>query len=448
MAEKHFLTTPKQINSFDWYYNVGNDYLSVKIELNKKDEQSVKEAFRRLIRDREILRSCFVRSGDVIYRKELDWNDDIFEVQFCSTKSYNEYKAFDQLALDELINENINNNRLCKAIVYDSGNYWVLVIYVHHIICNASSLNIIKNDFIELYQNEQVLISSYKFGEYADYIILKCCRNYGEELLYHQRSLTAIDNKLFEFQAKRIYTDTSSSFINSLTDKTLNDKYTTPSDIKTNLFLFASIFEIDDYKYLQNELAKNGLSLFSVIVAAYAKAMAKIVCSDFYVQFFMDYRNSKYSINQIGDFTADFYLPLFYEKIKANDGLNFLKDIKETLFKIYKHPVFNYQLFNINAERLFHYGNALINYVEGGKDIYNIPASELDTFTKVKDHLICRTMSFSIELFNNGKLFYRLTFNDLVYSQKQITEFNSLWVKYFSDFISIIDNKEDKTKTK
>lgn len=434
MSEVNHLVSPKQIAAFELYDRLGSEYLYIGIGLRSKDRLKIEKAWYSLIRQREILRSLFVYQEGHLYRKELPMDKDLFELEF---EPVEEENSIEQIITQRIGNMNrypVNNKRLFYGVIYELKDHAVLVLFINHVIGNTAALSILKEDFIRVYKNDSVTIQSHSFESYISYHVSKSRKDFLSEYSFHKNKLNNIIPGMVKPNELLVDLNNNESFIHSITAKTFDHRkyfqHAPETQPEGSIFCqMSSYFMIPDYTGIKY----HKFSLYTLVVAAYLKAMNELYAKKYYFQFLMDYKNNKYASNQIGDFSGDFYMT---NTSSSLDAAEFLSNVQMELFKTYKaHAIYNYQMYDIDVGGLFSNCNMLVNYTPLNVVNEDEPIDEL---TEIKfDYVRAHNANFELSVDINGFMTYRFLFNEQVYTKSFIYDFNDLWRLNLQNFLTI-----------
>lgn len=434
MNGKNYLVSPKQIAAFELYDRIGSEFLSVSVHIKNKDRKRIQNTWNLLIRQREILRAIFIYEDAYLYRREIPSDPDLFPLPFIIVDSQAEYEHQNASSKSTLGQLPLHNNRLFYGVVYEFPLHQIIVFYINHIISNTAALSILKENFITLYKDHQAIVQNYSFDNYIQYQVTNSRKRFLSEYSFHEQKLNGIIPDLIRPDTLQVDLTDNQSFIRSITTKTFEHRKNfnlhpqKPAEVSEFYYLIA-YFNIPDYAGFK--LRK--YSLYTIIVAAYLKAMTELSPETFYFQFLMDYRNNKYSLRQIGDFSADFYLA---KLTSSCSGSLSLASVHSELFKTYKsHAIYNYQMFNIDVGKLFSNCNILLNYTPVNGTFNNDESTETGeiSFNYGRAH----KANFEISVDSNGLMHYRLLAKIGLHSKHFLSDFNRSWQQHMKYFLSL-----------
>lgn len=146
----------------------------------------LENAFHHLILRHEILRTNFVeKNGEVfqIVRKSID-----FSLEIIKMKQF-DLQIFIQKQLH--INFNLEKDQLIRGTLIRNDSEDILILVLHHIISDGWSLNILKEELFDLYNQNFTKLAAYEPIQYADYALYQ--NNYVQNL---ENQLSYWKNKL------------------------------------------------------------------------------------------------------------------------------------------------------------------------------------------------------------------------------------------------------------
>lgn len=436
MSYLNHLVYPKQIASFELYDRIGSDFLSIPIKTANKDRLRIEKTWYTLIQKREILRSLLIYENDRLYRRELPLDKEQFKLEIKPVSDENEFNKMNALRLEILNKSSLNNNKLFYGTAYEFKDYYTIILYINHVICNTAALALLKENFITLYNDNEAIIQPNQYNDYIEDHILKSRNRFLAEYDFHKNRLNGImPGQLIQESDLAVNLNSNTEYIDSITVKTFNHrKILKPAaENKPEKAVFCyliSHFKVQKYanfKYYK-------YSLYTLIIAAYVKAMNDLYAKEFYFQFIMDYKNNKYTLNQIGDFSADFHMPCIPYDLNATA---FLQQVQLELFKTYRaRAIYNYQMFDIDVSALFANCNMLINYTPLNTSFEFDPQDESGEFCC--DNNRAHHANFELSVDNKGLIHYKITFKEEVHSKDFILEFDQLWKLNMKNFLAIL----------
>jgi hypothetical protein len=182
------------------------------------------------------------------------------------------------------------------------------------------------------------------------------------------------------------------------------------------------VMVLRDFDLLRLELAARNLYISSIAFASFSKVMQSAFPPNkrCFGALFDDFNS--YTEGIIGDFTGDvFFNANFVNSLSIGD----LGKIQDQVFELYKHPIFNFNIYSINEKQLFGTNcPAFLNFnvyeTEFDPNKSNIDIYEKVTFPGVG-------LQPGVDIYKNGFVVARWQFDELKYSKKQIEEMDRVW---------------------
>ncbi|MBB6499049.1 hypothetical protein [Pedobacter cryoconitis] len=434
MSDVNHLVSPKQIAAFELYDRLGAEYLHIAIGLKSKSHLKIENAWYSLVSQREILRSLLIYQDGYLYRKELSFDKELFHLDFETVEEDNNLAEQITQRINILNKYPVNNKRLFYGTVYECSDYSVVILFINHIIGNTAALSILKEDFIKVYKDDSASLQLYSFENYVSHHITQSRKSFLTEYDFHSHKLNSIIPGMVKPNELIVDLSNNEAFIHSITAKTFDHRkhflHTPETKPEGSVFCQLSSYLIIP-KYTEIKFQK--FSLYTLVVAAYLKAMNELHTKKYYFQFLMDYKNNKYVSHQIGDFSGDFYMTNLSTSM---DGVEFLTSVQMELFKTYKtHAIYNYQMYDIDVGALFSNCNMLVNYTP--LNVVNVE-EPVDELTEIRfDYIRAHNANFELCIDIKGLMTYRVLFNEQVYTKRFIDDFNDLWRINFQKFLTI-----------
>ncbi|AMQ00402.1 hypothetical protein AY601_3537 [Pedobacter cryoconitis] len=434
MSNANHLVSPKQIAAFELYDRLGSEYLHIGIGIRNKDRLRVEKAWHSLIHQREILRSLLIYQDSCLYRNVLPMDKEQFQLEFEIVEQGDELERIVTQRIRVLNKYPVNNKRLFYGVVYEFEDNYVIILFINHIIGNTAALGILKEDFITLYKDNSAIIQLHSFEDYVLNQVSRLRKGFLAEYDFHKNKLNAIIPGMVKANGLAVDLRDNQSFINSITVKTFDHRkyflHTPKKKPEGSVFCqLSSYLMIPNYRGIKC----HKFSLYTVVVASYLKAMNEFYTNGYYFQFLMDYKNSKYALRQIGDFSGDFYMTNI---LSVLEGADLLSKVQMELFKTYKaHAIYNYQMFDIDVGGLFSNCNMLVNYTPLNVVNEDDPVEDLVEISY--DYVRAHNANFELSVDTNGFMSYRILFNEQVHTKSFIDDFNTLWRLNMQSFLTL-----------
>lgn len=271
------------------------------------------ECFKTIIERHEILRTSFVfRHGEILQRIN---EDSEFKIEIIDKP---------QSSIDEVIQKfikafSINNGSLIRSELVCLGkNNHLLLVDMHHIISDGTSIGIIIKEILSVYKGE--ILPELKI-QYKDYAVWAEKKEKGFEV---QQS---------EFWLNR--------FKNGITPLQLPTIYKRP-DVRSNLGTFINFNINEDLKVnIDNIINKNESTLFMYLISVYYILLSKYTeQKDFIIGTPISGRNYANIQNLIGLFIK--MIPLRINILEDESFLSFLERVKDNTLSSFENQDYHF----------------------------------------------------------------------------------------------------------
>jgi len=286
------------------------------------DIEKIKRAFKELFKSHTILKSRY-------FKKEINNKvevygviDDDCELQF-ENYNYDNIKAF-------IRPFNLSQSPLIRVGFFLKNSY--LLIDIHHIICDGSTLSIIKNEINYYYQKGSLLNSlEIQFSDYASYINNKKEKGgFQSQINFYKKLFTETDYDILNLPKrtnKIIGKSTSTTTTTTTTTKgfTNNKKQTLEKTIP-NL----------TSQSINNFMKIHGISKTAFFLSIYGYILCKYSGQDIVYSTLISYNRNNHLIeNMIGMFVTTLPILLNYENCNESTFLELIKRNMNTLMDVY-----------------------------------------------------------------------------------------------------------------
>jgi tyrocidine synthetase-3 len=118
------------------------------------DWRKIEEAFKKLIKRHEILRTSFHMVNGTPVQKVNEHVE--FEIEYLTTDEYGQTRTFD-----------LSKAPLLRVALWKMEQELILMVDMHHIISDGASMEIVIDDFIRFYQGENLTALNVQYKDYA-----------------------------------------------------------------------------------------------------------------------------------------------------------------------------------------------------------------------------------------------------------------------------------------
>jgi len=336
----------------DWYVydQRGNFYLSFRFKLGKVDRQRINSTIDQLLYRREILRAIFEldQHGQLVYRL-LPVQSPLLAPTYIDIPANDIHER--QLQIEKE-NEGIplHEGPMVRSFVFTQGKPFV-VVYLNHIVANASSAELLKAEFKQLYSG-QTLAGTPTFDDFARAANKKLLQRYNNTVRHLQAVFNPVDPAIISQVKQPPTADQCHSWLSKVQYHTIN----TPASAKP--MYYDLLWHISDFDAVSELLPSLNITWYSLLLSVYRRAIASLGMPQKLIGLLFDYRYSKHSANNIGEFTGEAYVP-----IEAPDStLQQIQRTNQWLIKTSAHLIFNYSLYNIDEPRLYKHCIGFFNF--------------------------------------------------------------------------------------
>jgi hypothetical protein len=412
----------------DWHrfrqhgYGVTIDpYITIDINTRQPvDVQRLQQAMRTVLVRNTVLRTQFVQGADrLLYQVPLSPSAPLFALRQFSGSLTD--------GLTVMVRENeaasIDDSVLIKICLCEIPGAWCIRLYVHHLIADPRSLVIIKQELISAYLNEQVPASKPSTEQYIAYKNQRLADRYVPDLAFLRQLLSPVDPDIF--------TPGSVSAPGSL--------QTTLRDLCTGSYYhfsrkpghsFYSALPLPEADRLDNVLRRHRTSLIVLLLMAFARVCQAISSQRHLIGVLYNDGYNPQANQSVGHYMGESFVKI---NSLAQAGIASVGALQQQLFTLYKHAIFNYNLYGINESVLYPYCVGFVNYAvtpgilpRPGDACYFSP---IDTVHFDLDPSFCRYQDYL-------SLWWR--FNRDVYSEAQITAIDALFRSELSQLLQSI----------
>jgi hypothetical protein len=420
-----FFATPKQIKDWHNYMYNSNVWIHRLFEIGKSHLDNIQNAYRCTLEKHQILRSGFRKDENKgIIRKVLPIDDHSFKVRIYNYLDEKELSKIDHEISNELSEtrmDMLTPLTLLIAYVNREGEIRIRVA-IHHIICNGSSFEKLLRDLFYFYDNKLEENYSRQFQDYAKNNFELHRTKFKENYLFLKNHFSAFESpivgepKVYDFDNEEIFNNTLSNesyYVSTLTP----EERVCETGAAINKVMF-----LPDFDLFRLKLAARNLYISSIAFASFSIVMQSAFPPNrrYFGALFDDFNS--YTEGIIGDFTGDIFFDAnFVTSLSVGD----LVKIQDQVFELYKHPIFNFNIYSINEKQLFGTNcPAFLNF--------NVYETEFDPNNSSID--IYEKVTFSgvgllpgVDIYKNGFVVVRWQFDELKYSKKQIEEMDRVW---------------------
>ncbi|OUM56457.1 hypothetical protein PIROE2DRAFT_18939, partial [Piromyces sp. E2] len=392
------------------------------------DINNIKKAFSNLIQNQEILKSKYIA-------KEVNGSDIIY--------GYIEEDC--QLHFENYTYENSHlfvrpfNLSIAPLIRVGFINEEVLLIDIHHIISDGSSISIIMNEINRYLNYFDISKLEIQFSDFALYLNEKKNKNHHEKEIQYYKEMFNCDYDILNIP--------KINYKNNFAIK--NNKYRNENgNIKTNLNNYINQKENNSCgHYIENinnslsekinkYIINKEISKTAFFITIYGYVMSKYSSQDvIYSSIVSANRNSHYTENMIGMFVSTQPLLLKYdENTTMNDTI--FKNM-EMLLKIYENNILNMNTSKKENQRI---------YLEFKNEDYNIITRISDNISKfdISFNIIENEKNYSIAVEYNSKIYDRYIIESIINSYIQVLSEITKFEKNINEIEYIPENEKQK----
>ncbi|ORX78898.1 acetyl-CoA synthetase-like protein [Anaeromyces robustus] len=317
------------------------------------DIEVIKLAFKQLLEKHEILRSRYMEKEEEIY----GFIEDHCELEF-ENYTYENVKSFVRpfdLSKPPLIRVGFINNE-------------VLLVDIHHIISDGSTITIIKNELNQFYYNKELKELDIQFSDYAlnrhEHI-----KNgdYDHQIEFY-KTLFDYDYNILNIPKKELKINEHKNNKNSEEI----DNYNTSSGVYSKIIDKTTSKMIDDF------VKRNEISKTSLFLSVYGYVLSKYTGQDVIYSSIVSSNRNSYAIeNMIGMFVGTQPLLLKYDN-KTEPFIKLIKQNMNLLLNIYNNQDISYtklvnslKLLNVNNTFVYQPKSIYQTQNHGNDSIYN-----------------------------------------------------------------------------
>jgi tyrocidine synthetase II len=214
----------------------------------KLDIKKLQLAFNKLINRHEILRTAFIEKEDIIHQ----------EIKNCNLEIEKFYLDSDSVAecLKEFVRPfDLSASPLIRiGLIIIKQSKYILMVDMHHIITDAISHDILRREFLQLYEGIELEPLKYQYKDYSEWQL----RNRDSEFLQLQKEYW-----MKEFEGELPSLEMPLDFINKMNQGNVGST-------------FNFKIEKDIYKKIQNYVANTRITLNTILLSSYYLFLSKI----------------------------------------------------------------------------------------------------------------------------------------------------------------------------
>jgi hypothetical protein len=350
----------------DWHrfrqhgYGVSNNpFLSIDIVTTHTiDKAQLQRAIWQLLNRNAVLRTQFVvGQSAMLHQVTLDTDSPLFHLRRYTGKPSDVFAAIAQ----ENVSQSIDDAVLFKVCLVESGLKTHIRLYAHQLIADQRSMTLLRSELVTLYRNPINIAEKASSQQYAAYKNHRLYDQYTADLTFIHSLLAPVDRTIFTTdQASK--TETLTGTLQHL----CGSHYYHFSSKEANSY--RSALPIANAEALMTNLRQHHSRLLGLLLVAYAR-VCRIVGID--KRLIGVLYNDGYSpqVNQtVGHYIGESFIDI--DRLLDNsDELAALEPLQHHLIKLYKHAIFNYNLYNINEAVLYKHCIGFVNYTEVGDEL-------------------------------------------------------------------------------
>ena len=388
-VKNRYLATPQQIRMYKMSKSHLETGLNVNICLHLKgviDIEKLNVAFNKIIEQNEAFRTKFIEEAGQIFQVINPFMQENIEVEHAPIEEWEKIKENFIKVFD------LKNGPLFRIkLLQSSSNNSILLFDAHHIIFDFQSMKVFLSQLITLYNKQEVPESTIDYTDYSEW--------YNQQIkINHQLKLQ--------------------EWVNELKDAPINLEVL-PATIKSNtVSSMGLVIDSTLLEKLEKYSAKDNVSLFSVLLAAYFKTTSAIEKNDKQVVGIpvsgRDFGNVN---NVIGLFRNS--LPIYVDLSKVrNDSELVLKTQSRILSAMEKQEIQTYEIEEAMGENNL-FNNYFIYQDSISSDNFKMDGLEIQTelirkqgmfnikweFVKI-DGCLQAVIEYRNELFNESEIMY------------------------------------------
>lgn len=395
----------------------GNIFLNTTITFKKLNIQRIQLAIENLVKSCDILRTYFKYNNDQLQFLNKPYNGELYIPKMIIDHYENRVES-------TLNKTDIEKDELIKFYLLpkQEGTY-ELQIYVHHIICNGSSLRILKSQFIDHYKGLKTFNKQYQFKEYSIYKNKKIWNEYNRTYAFYK-------NYIPKYIHSNAQTPKDYSQMHYLLSK---QSYYVIQDTTLTVALSYTSFHdlgLTQAKHRYQLIIKHKVTLSSIFLTAYSHSLASYFGKEILIGLLFDDRYSKNSQNLIGELTGE---SIFKVSQVKNTSINQIKQVNMLLFNLARNLIFNYNLYSLNEEDIYKKCIGFFNFT--------VDNTDSPYYTYKSDFKNISHVGLPVEpimtLYKNGIFNINWRFNETFISKKELLKLEE---KFISTITSIFKN--------
>jgi hypothetical protein len=338
-----FLPFIRHLKDFHRYRKQGNIFLEDNIYFRRLDYDKLLRAYRKLLESYDILRCNFFQNKEGLILVRLlpikEFSLERISIDPDQAESYYHTVRIENAKL------NIENKPLFRVLVNKFKEHIVLKFFVHHMLCDARSVQYLKNCLIKFYQ-EKDATHPYSFMDYASWRNHQYFKNID---YHHQFYLRKLSDSLVKPLDKRL---TEGSLTNRLQHLS-NGTYFNPTDEYSKKgCLYISKISINNPLGLSSKLKECKLPMGLLVFASFSNIITELFGEEQFIGYIIADRFHRMASRNIGEFTGEAILPA--SQVPAT--YEALRKVYNLYLQETRHLIFNYDLFGIQEEKLFRKG--------------------------------------------------------------------------------------------
>lgn len=365
----------------DWHrfnkggYGVSVDpYLSTDIATKHTiDVPQLQRAIQSLLARNEVLRTQFVLGeGALLYQVALDADSPLFRLRRYACSPNDAYAS----VMQENVAVPVADSVLFKACLVENANASYIRLYVHQLIADSRSLDVLKWELVGLYRSTINTSEKPPAQQYVTYKNHRLFEQHTADFAFIRGLLAPIDRQIIKSNRSSV-SATLSATLRGL----CSDKY--HSFTHKPGHSYRSAIPISSAKVLSENLRLQRTRLFGVLLMAVARAYRTVGVEKRLLGITYNEGYSPQVSQTVGNYVGESFIDVD-RLLEGGDDIAALEPLQHHLFKLYKYAIFNYNLYNIDESALHAHCVGFVDYSESDNDLpYSVDVPCFDAINTV-----------------------------------------------------------------